>query len=104
MELLLVAYEPYLGLLQYASDKRVVQVDALGQFSQCVQRRVDLAAQRGGGALQRAEDVSIAQACAHDHHINVAMGGVLLLGGRAVDKRQINLRGERGQSDLQYIS
>src|SRR5659263_97962 len=91
MELLLVAYEPDLGLLQHACDKRVVQAEAFGQFSRCVQRRVDLAAQRGGGTFERAEYVGIAQVGADDHHVNVAVGRVLLLGDRAVDKRQICL-------------
>jgi hypothetical protein len=41
---------------------------------------------RDGGAFQCAKGVGITQACAHDHYINVAVRGVLLLGDRAINK------------------
>ena len=92
MQLLLVAYQPYFGLLQNARDKCVVALNALGHVCGRVQRGVDLAPQRGGGRFQGTKHVCVSQVGADDHHVNIAMCGVLLLGHRAINEGRINLR------------
>ena len=104
LELFLVSYEPYLGLLQHTRDKRMILIDALGNFCGRVQGWVNLAAQCRRGTFQCTKNICVTQAFTHDHHVNVAVGCVLLLCDRSIHKGQFDLRQKGCHGNLQHVS
>ena len=61
-EVIVVANEPKLGLRQHTLDECIAFFHPPRQLLLCVDRRIDNAAQRDRGWLQRAEQVGISQA------------------------------------------